>query len=302
MKKFIVYMAISLCVTSTHACEICGCGVGNYYIGLLPHFKRSFFGVRYQFRSFDTRMAMDQTQFSKDNYQTWEAWGGYNIGKRWQVLGFVPYNVSHQVSDEGHTDRKGLGDIAAMVNYKLFDLRSSGSGNKLTTQQVWLGAGLKLPTGKFDIDPADPDVASAANTQIGSGSTDIFLTLTHNIQSGNFGVNTNIGYKLNTVNADKYRFGNRFTVNSFAFYSIVTGRNAITPNIGLMFETAAKNKLDGTALDQTGGHLLALAGGVEFGLGRITVGGNLQAPIAQDFAGGQTVAHLRGMAHVTFTL
>lgn len=267
-----------------------------------PHFKHSFFGIRYQFRSFDTKMAMDPSQYSKDSYQTYEVWGGYNLGKRWQVLGFVPYNISHQVSDEGRTDRKGIGDIAAMVNYKLLDLRSSGEGNKLTTQQLWVGAGLKFATGKFDIDPADPDVASAANTQIGSGSTDVFLTLTHQIQSGNFGVNTNISYKVNTTNSDKYRFGNRFTVNSFAFYSIVAGKNTITPNIGLMYEHAAKNNLDGTVLDQTGGHLLAAAGGVEFGLGRISIGGNLQIPVAQDFAGGQTVAHLRGMAHVTLTL
>ena len=302
MRKYIVFMALSLISMSTYACEICGCGVGNYYIGLLPNFKHSFFGVRYQFRSFDTRMALDPTQFSKDNYRTMEVWGGFNIGKRWQVLAFIPYNVSHQVSDEGRTDRSGLGDIAMMANYKLFDIRSSSSGNKLTTQRLWLGAGLKVPTGKFNIDPNDPDVASAANTQIGSGSTDIVLTLTHQLQSGRFGVNTNIGYKVNTVNGNKYLFGNRFNINSFVFYSVAAGRNTITPNVGLMYENAGKNKLDGVVLDQTGGHLLAAAGGVEFGMGRISIGGNLQMPVAQDFAGGQTVAHLRGMAHVTFTL
>src|SRR5437764_8582770 len=98
-----------------------------------------------------------------------------------------------------------MGDIAAIVNYSLFEKSSLNKHNQLVFQQLWLGGGIKLPTGKSAIDPTDPDIVALANSQLGSGSTDFILNSAYTIRINNVGFTTNLSYKINTQNKDKYQ-------------------------------------------------------------------------------------------------
>jgi hypothetical protein len=269
MKKFLFTLFLPLILLRTTACEICGCGLGNYYIGILPHFDKRFFGMRYHFNSFQTRLNDDPTQFSKDFYQTVEFWGGLNLGSRFQLLAFVPYNINHQVSDEGTSDLKGLGDAALMVNYKVF-----ATTNKNISQQLWLGAGVKLPTGKFAIDPNDPDVAAIANTQLGSGSTDLLLN-------------------------GMYKFGDKLTAGTFLDYIFPLNQVVISPNIGLLYEQTEHSELSNNKVDLTGGKILQGSIGTEISFKRMAMGLGIQLPLAQNFAENQTRERVKGVAHVS---
>jgi hypothetical protein len=302
MKKIIfAIFIISFSFNTAKACEICGCGLGNYYIGLLPQFSHKFIGFRYQYRSFKTVMADNPSQFSRDYYKTMELWGGWNIGKKWQLIAILPYNYVHQVSDDGITNNNGIGDIALMANYKVFDKNSTSGNGSAVAQQLWFGAGIKVPTGKFNIDATDPAIVSIANTQTGSASTDFMLNAMYNVRINNFGINTAASYKINTANKDKYVFGNKFSANSFVSYSINKGKTVIVPNTGLMFESSAANKLDKQNIAQTGGHLISAAAGIELSVKKITVGANVQLPVNQNFSAGQTDLKVKGMAHITFS-
>ncbi|MGC4035415.1 MAG: transporter [Chitinophagaceae bacterium] len=296
MKKIIVLLfSFILFISSSFACEICGCGVGNHYIGLMPQFSKHFIGLRYRFSSFRTILNDSPDEFSKDFYQTVELWGGWNIGKRWQVLGFVPYNIVYQHSDEGISRQNGIGDISLLLNYKLLNSKSGK-----ISQQLWIGAGLKLPTGKFSIDANDPDIAAIANSQVGSGSTDFLANINYTVRMGKTGISTNASYKVNTSNKDNYRFGNRFSANSFAFYAIPVKKITIMPNAGLLYEHASINYLQKEKIQLTGGNLLMGAAGVELSVGSVNIGMNMQVPVAQNFAEGQTKTKLKGMMHISF--
>ncbi len=303
MKRILVTISLSFILYSANACEICGCGLGNYYIGIMPQFSHKFIGVRYQFNQFKTRLNNDPTQFSNDFYQTVELWSGWNIGKRWQVLFFIPFNINHQNSDEGVSNKNGLGDIALLANYKVLD-KMKKSGATIIAQQLWMGAGIKLPAGKFDIDPTDPDVAAAANTQIGSGSTDVMLNAMYNIHINKLGISTSTSYKINTTNKSDYRFGNRFSANSFVYYSLpVPGAKAVlTPNLGMLYQYSGENVLQNSKVDLTGGNLLLVAAGSEMSFNKVTIGFNTQIPVSQDFAVRQTKSKIKGMLHITFSL
>lgn len=299
MKKIVILMTIFfISISTVDACEICGCGLGNYYIGLMPKFKHHFFGLRYQYKRYNTVMADDPSQFSKDYFRTAELWGGWNIGKRWQLLAVIPYNYVHQVSDDGVVNNKGLGDITAMVNYKLFDGIKALSKTKLFSQQLWIGAGIKTPTGKFNIDATDPAVVALANTQTGSASTDFIMNGIYRADINKLGFNTSISYKINTANKDNYYFGNRFSASSFVSYSLGNSKMTFIPNAGLLYENIAASKLDKTSIGQTGGNAFNIAGGLEINYKVLSIGTNIQLPISQRFASGQTEMKLRGMVHL----
>jgi hypothetical protein len=217
-----------------------------------------------------------------------------------QVLAFVPVNFNRQNSDEGISHLKGLGDVMLMANYKLFDASSINSNDKVFSQQLWIGGGIKLPTGRFEIDENDPDVASVANRQLGSGSTDILLDAMYNVRIDKFGITSTVNYKINSLNKDEFKFGDKLSASSFVFYPIPSAKTVISPNLGLLYEHTKSSELQSSKIDLTGGSLLQGSAGAEISFNKITVGFNAQLPIAQNFAESQTNAKVKGMAHVSF--
>jgi hypothetical protein len=299
MKKIFLAGILFLSVQDSFACDICGCSSGNYFIGPFPFFHKHFFGTRYTFRSFKSNVADDPDQFSKDFYQTIELWGGWSIGKKWQVLAFVPFNFNRQNSDDGLVKSSGLGDITLMVNYNLLNKQSKDKKGNNINQQLWIGGGVKIPTGKFSPDPND--IIPTASNQAGTGSVDYLLNAMYAININKWGINSSVSYKINRK-AEGYQFGDRFSSTAFVFRSISKGSTTFSPNTGLLYENLRTNKLDNVKVPDSGGNALLAAAGLEIGFKKMSIGFNAQLPIAQNFSNGQTTTKVRGMVHVTFVL
>jgi hypothetical protein len=308
MKKLFLLTIVVFTVIAANACPICGCGVGGFYIGLLPTYKSEFIGIRYQYSHYETTLTADPSQFSHDHYHQAELYGGITLGKHWQVLGFVPYHFNHQVTDDGIINRNGLGDVTVLANYKLWQTSKMNKNNRVFGQEFWIGAGLKLPTGKYGVDFGDStheeldDLLGDVNSQMGTGSTDFIFNAMYNIHLGMFGINTTANYKVNTINSSNFRYGDRFSVNSFAYYQTKAGKGIfMAPNIGLLYLHSAQNNFAKTKVNETGGYVVSASAGLDINIRNITVGTNVQLPFAQNFAHHQTDEKVSGLVHVTYT-
>ena len=302
MKKYFFSVILVFVTVTSFACEICGCGGGNFYLGLLPGFRSKFVGVRYHYMNYNTQLKDDPSQFSHNYYNTMEVWGGINAGKRLQLLAFVPYHINKQADDDGISNTSGLGDVTLLANYQLLHTMKTSENTAGTEQQLWIGAGVKVPTGKFNADVKDPTTTIAdVNAQLGTGSVDFLLNAMYNVRLGKWGVNNTLSYKENTAK-NTYSFGNKFALNSIAYYRVQHKTTGILPNVGIMYENTAQNKLASEKIATTGGYIATASAGVEVGMRYLTVGATAYTPFSQNYADGQTKLKWRSSVHVTFTL
>jgi len=314
MKKYFIAVIFLMAVSSSYACSICGCSGGNLYMGLFPNFKSKFFGIRHNYSEYHTSLLNNPDQFSHNFYNTVEVWSGFNIGKRWQVLAFLPYHYNIQNDDDmGRITKSGLGDITLIANYKLLSTPFSSHMPGNVSHELFVGGGIKLPTGAFKVNANDSSTTLAdINSQIGTGSLDLFINARHTMEVNDFGINNSFNYKIALANNQGYKYGNKLTVNSIAYYKINTKSIMIMPNAGLSYENISGNSLGGNKIIltdglnsgsyHTGGYVFGFIGGIECNINKISIGGNIQTPISQEFAKGQTKLNMAAMVHITLAL
>lgn len=299
-KKSII-LALLLSPISLFACDICGCGVGSYYIGILPEYNKRFVGLRYQHKTLQTHLGPQgqTTPLSTDEtYQSAELWGGWNFGKKFRVLAFVPYNFNQRSSQASSGSKNGLGDIAVMGYYNLFT-KSTTVSSKLLVHSLWLGAGVKAPTGKYEPGERLAVQESPNNFQLGTASTDFTLNAAYDVRLNDLGLNLNANYKINTENKYEYRYGNKLTTNALMYYKFrLFHQLTLAPNAGILYETAAKDVENGKyEMDVSGGHSASFVTGFELAMSKFSFGANYQTIVSQELANQRAKAGNRLMVH-----
>ena len=286
MKKIII--AIILITTSCAgalACDICGSGSGNTYFGLLPGFQKKFLGIRYQYNSLRHHLGPNGENTyltAREQFHVAEVWGAVNLGKRFRVAGFIPYSFAsrRQAGQTQHTN--GLGDVSVIGYYKLAgstDDNPSGAWQ----HQAWLGAGLKLPTGKYNADETNIAQGAQNSFQLGSGSLDYVFNAVYDIRYKNTGLSTNLSYRLNSSNRFNYQYGDKWNAN-LQLYSMLGQKNKVTvkPHAGFLYESASRDLNDAhLPVWQSGGDMGLATMGLDVSFGRISVSTSYQHVLFQ---------------------
>lgn len=306
MKKILIIFIPIFFSLESIACDICGCGVGGNYIGILPEFHKHVFGLRYRFNSLRTHIGNGgATTYltTSEKYQTIELWGGWNIGEKFRIMAAVPYAFNERTNQGVSKNKNGIGDVTATGYYQLFNKTKIIHDKTNLTQTLWVGGGIKLPTGKY----ANADKQNTSqNTnlfQLGTGSVDFTFNAMYDILLQNAGFNISGSYKANATNKYEYSYGNKLTTSAQLYYKFpIKDKITLAPNAGIMFENSKKDIDNNILVDISGGRLLQGTLGIEAAYRKISIGANWQAPLSQNLADGFVKANNKGMVHVSFIL
>lgn len=301
MKKLILFSFLILFSSmQVYACDICGGGLGNTYTGLLPNFNKRFVGIRYHFNQVSTQLDIDgnvTALSNKEKYHTAEIWSAWKIGSRWRIMAIVPYSSiqRYNYGTSQNTQKEGVGDITLSGYFNLVETAQTVS------QSLWIGLGANLPTGKYNKE----DISSGNSPniyQLGTGSLDIIPSINYDIRFQDIGLNTNVSYKLNTVNNEQYRYGNKLSMNSAIYYNInLSNQINIRPNVGVQHEIQQKDHTMSYKLDETGGNNTNILLGIESSIKNIAFGVTYQSPIHQHINQGRTELKHKFLVHLSYT-
>lgn len=299
MKKIILLILIPLfaMVESSVACNVCGCGVGNYHYGILPQFGKNFVGVRYRYSSYTSTLdASHGHQYSYETFQTTELWGRFYPARRVQAFVFVPVNFNERREGMHAKHLRGLGDIVISANYNLINTYDSADAK--VKHNLLLGGGLKLPTGKYRA--LENGLTVNQNFQLGTGSVDFLFNLIYTIRFGDIGFNAEASYSLTTANKDEYQFGNATRTGLTAFYLVRAGAFTIMPNIGASAEFFEDNSQFDQPFQDTGGWASLYNLGTEVYYRNIALGATVAIPGKQALFNDMVEADNRFSAHLTY--
>lgn len=285
------------------ACDACGGGLNLTGWGLMPNLRQHFVGLRVERAAF--RTAAPDHPTSRETYWQATLTARASLGRRWQAMAALP--VARHVYALPSTPTlalSGLRDASLMLGFALVNTLDSA-----TTTRHWLqlSAGAKLPTGRWHTTPPDgTPLPYPANFQLGTGSLDALAGLTYRIGGRRWGAQTDAQARLNTRNAEGYRFGHslRATVAAFRIFRLanpVPQRGVpwvLQPNAGLSADLAAHDHSHGYARTRTGGHTLWATLGADLFTARLGLGLRTGLPLWVHQGQGSVAAQPQAMAHV----
>ena len=284
--------------TGETGCDLCGC-----YLGPDPNYNFNSAGIRYKYRHFNgvdysamPQPLTDHSGHSHGNdeaYNTVEAWGRYYFSPVFQVYASMPFS-NNSIGAESYS---GPGDLQLQARYQIFNTEVDGSTK--FRNRLFLGGGVKLPTGVFN--EKDDSGEVVPHFQPGTGSFDFLLLGTYFARVGSTGFNLDAVYRLNTKNSNGYIFGNQLNINGAFTYDIQIDNGSVIPFAGLYYEQAPEDKSNGAADPNSGGYAMFWNLGLDFTLSSVSFRLNYQAPFYQKLNGVQPPNDYRFVAGASYS-
>ena len=149
-------------------CDACGCSASGGSMGFSSMLNNNFVGMRYFKQSYTSRDGIfANSPWIDENFNTIQAWARIPVTDKIQISALGSYHFHQRELTTGTENISGLGDITVMGLYTVFETKKDSA---VFTHRVNVGAGIKIPTGKFT--QANNLGSINQSFQLGTGSWD----------------------------------------------------------------------------------------------------------------------------------
>ncbi|MCH8554316.1 MAG: hypothetical protein LAT76_04100 [Schleiferiaceae bacterium] len=279
MKKILIVWLLILLSQPGKACDICGCGTGSAFIGLLPGTTGTLFGVRSGFQSFNhpkTPLNFNaESQVLRDKFYRQEAWFRHFANPRLQFILQVPYQIHVREESLQQTVIQGIGDIQINALYQLFPRKLDAPEFSNWKHSLFIGGGVGLPTGKYQ----QRDMKQAMLPQlfqIGAGAFSGVARTMYIVKYKKLGLFTDVNHRRFAVNELDYHIGAQTAATALFFKEYVIKNTRLLPSAGLVLEHMNRDMEYGFTKATTGGTTGLMQLGFDFYAGKLMLQGFAQ--------------------------
>jgi hypothetical protein len=238
-----------------------------------------------------------QSQASDRLYQAILS-GRLAIADRYRITVSAPYSVLHRTTERRDPERiNGLSDMSIMGEVQV--LPKTKDSTTLAQHQLWLGLGLKAPTGEFR--SSIHSFYLPPNFQLGTGTWDGLASLSYRMQKENWAMDGNLVSRTAGENHQAFTMPWLVIAQSNAYKIFQKKKAKIVIGIGAHAELIGATKSIGIPIDEGGYGVLGMAS-TDYQTKNYTIGVQLKQPVSQSYGGGNTVARQRLSMRMSFVL
>jgi hypothetical protein len=263
--KTIIMMSLFIICQNAFCCDNC-----NVYLGVTPNDDRNSVSFMYRnrlmmgsYNAYGLQTMLKHAAHGNDpafwgnviseHFNTYELRAQFLLKKRWRTSLILPYIHNSQfINGSDRYELNGFGDPIVLQGYQLINPYVEDDEQK-AKHRLEIGAGIKLPLGKINL--LNHNERPNLDLQPGTGSLDYLGYVKYILKYKNFGATTNLNYKLNTHNAEGYRYGNTTNATLNLFYQTKVANFTFIPTVGANIEQTNHDFSIEEHFD-TGGHVI----------------------------------------------
>lgn len=230
--------------------------------------------------------------------------GAYGISDRFAInltVPFIQQTLGHVTDDESRQQTQGIGDLVLGTQYL---------AAQFGDHSIYVGAGVKFPTGQTQHQLPDTQIFLAPDLQSGTGSWDGLVGFQHNwVHAGLPGATLSLrgvykfpGGSRRFGGQQHYRFGHEWQA-ALSWSKQLYLKGIWEPAITFLYRQTTADMLEGIPVPNTGGHWLFLRPTITFFPNpnfNLQIGG--QAPILKGVSGLQFITRYSLTLSIQFLL